>query len=117
MLRERRDLYRGRKREGLGGGLPTYPSFFILPSSPVYLSIPPPIPFRDSFTLRISRAGDRASNPFPDAFLIVWESRHGWDGVGVVGVTVSVGRGAHLHFVIHVGNVKLVSNQPIKMRC
>lgn len=44
---------------------------------------PPPIPFRDSFTLRISRAGDRASNPFPDAFLIVWESRQGWDRMGL----------------------------------
>lgn len=66
----------------LGGGLPTYPSLFLLPS-PVYLHTPPPpIPFRDSFTLRISRAGDHASNPFPDAFLIVWESR-GWDRMGL----------------------------------
>ncbi|KAM7376770.1 hypothetical protein PAMP_006478 [Pampus punctatissimus] len=47
------------------------------------ISPTPPISFRDSFTLWISRAGDRASNPFPDAFLIVWESRGGWDRTGL----------------------------------
>lgn len=50
--------------------------------------------FHDSFALRISRAGDRASNPFPDAFLIAQESPRGWDrmGLGRWAVGVTLGR-------------------------
>lgn len=60
--------------------------------------------FRDSFTLRISGAGDRASNPFPDVFLIVRESRAGWESMGL-GCS-QWGECAHLHGVTHVSEVQ-----------
>jgi len=69
----------GGKELGGGDCQPIHLSSSLPPQS---ISPLPPISFRDSFTLRISRAGDHASNPFPDAFLIVWESRGGWDRMG-----------------------------------
>ena len=60
-----------------GGVLPTGTSP-PPPSISLYLFLLPGA-FRDSFTPRISRAGDRASNPchFSDAFLIVWREDGG----------------------------------------
>lgn len=65
-----------RRKRRKGGGRATSHQSIPLPPFISSLSTPsfPPILFPDSFTIRISRAGDRASNPFPDAFLILRES-------------------------------------------
>lgn len=50
---------------------------------------------RDSFTLQICRAMDRASNPspVPDAVLIVWERREGGEGKGGWGTEIELSGG------------------------